>query len=188
MLTRPTTVPAGCAAFGGAVSSLLSSPSELIQIQQQRTGKTLGDTLRSVVQNHGPLVLYRGFAPMLVRESVYTAAYLGLMPVLRTNLEASDVMKGVPASATLLISGVSAGMIGSFFSHPSDTIKTCQQAFLDIDKYPQYRSVSSTIAAKGVKKLMDGFGSRCLRQVIATLLLNVTKDLVGPRIAEMRKG
>ena len=150
----------------------------------------MSQAVQSVVRTHGALTLYRGMAPMLVRESVYTAAYLGLVPVLRAQLDASGAMEGQPESASLIVSGISAGMIGSFFSHPADTIKTRMQAFLEVDKTPEYRNVTSTTAKimseGGVAKLYAGFGSRCLRQVIATLLVNFTKEILGPHVAAMK--
>lgn len=185
-LTQLDTV--GCAALGGAISSVFSSPSELVQIQQQRTGLSLGAAVRSVVQQHGALTLYRGWTPMLVRESIYTAAYLGLMPVLRGALEGTG---GLPDGAPLLISGISAGVIGATASHPADTIKTRMQAFLEVDKLPQYRSVSSTtqnlLAEGGWTKLFAGLSSRVARIVAATFILNFARDELTPRIAAMKE-
>lgn len=50
----------GIATAAGAVSGIVTGPPELIMIQQQKLGGTLGERLRLVVQEHGILSLTRG--------------------------------------------------------------------------------------------------------------------------------
>lgn len=173
------------------MSSVFSTPSELVQIQQQRSGMSMSAAVRQVVAKHGALTLYRGWTPMLMRESLYTAAYLGLMPVLRGALESSELAGALPESAPLLVAGITAGVVGATASHPADTVKTRMQAFLEVDRMPQYRSVASTTAQLlsegGVRQLFAGLSSRVARIVAATFILNGMRTELTPRIAAWKE-
>lgn len=66
-----------------------------------------------------------------IRESVYTGSYLGLCPVLKNYLDDRRLLEGFPASSSLVLSGITAGLFAAFATQPIDTAKTRQQAFLD---------------------------------------------------------
>jgi len=129
---------------------------------------------------------------MVMRESLYTGAYLGLMPVLRGALEAYNTDGAMPDSMPLLVAGLTAGVVGATASHPADTIKTRMQAFLEVDRMPQYRGVASTTATLlsegGVSKLFAGLTSRLARIVAATFILNGMRTELTPRIAAYKEG
>lgn len=60
------------------------------------------------------------------RESLYTAAYLGLFPALKDYLQHSTPAGSVPG-APLVVGGIVAGMLGTTLTHPFDTCKTRMQ-------------------------------------------------------------
>jgi hypothetical protein len=62
----------------------------------------------------------------MMRESLYTASYMGLFPVLRDFLEQRTPLGGVPG-APLVVGGITAGLLGATATHPADTIKTRMQ-------------------------------------------------------------
>ncbi len=68
---------------------------------------------------------------MTIRESIYTGSYLGLCPVLKGYLDDRDLLQDYPASSSLVLSGITAGLFAAFATQPIDTAKTRQQAFLD---------------------------------------------------------
>jgi Mitochondrial carrier protein len=53
------------AAAAGGTSALVSTPAELLMIQQQRTGDSLAGAARRVVNKYGLRGLYRGFVSCL---------------------------------------------------------------------------------------------------------------------------
>lgn len=62
----------------------------------------------------------------MMRESLYTAGYLGVAPLLKAKLTGHSAFEGTPGAA-LVVSGVSAGILATLTSHPADTIKTRMQ-------------------------------------------------------------
>ena len=68
------------AATAGGTSALISSPAELIMIQQQRTGESLGSAARRVVSAYGVRGLYRGFVSPSTDPLLCTHAFAVHMP------------------------------------------------------------------------------------------------------------
>ena len=68
----------------GTVSGLAGSPLELIMIQQQRKGLSLGATVADITAT--PANVYRGFIGCAVREALWTCGYLSIPPVVRRTL------------------------------------------------------------------------------------------------------
>lgn len=114
-----------------------------------------------------------------MRESLYTAGYLGLMPMLRARLESVQSVNALPGGP-LLISGLAAGLLATVSTQPADTIKTRMQAFVDPVANPEYRSVVSTtkhiIKTEGVGTLFAGLLPRAFRIVCAVFILSGTRN------------
>lgn len=75
-----------CAAFlGGVISTVSSSPIELVMIQQQRFGGSLLSTAQRIVQSRGYMSegLMRGYQAGMVREGIYVVGMLGVTPSLQ---------------------------------------------------------------------------------------------------------
>lgn len=62
-----------------------------------------------------------------VRDSLYTAGYLGVCPVLHEYVQNMDAFKGRSPTVQFLAAGITAGLLGAVVTHPADTIKTRQQ-------------------------------------------------------------
>ncbi|KAK9824556.1 hypothetical protein WJX72_011293 [[Myrmecia] bisecta] len=160
----------------GVASALLSCPAELLMIQQQRSGGSLRVEAHKVLSQHGAGRLMAGLSMTAVRESVYTAGYLGLMPVLSEILSGHPAMQQFPAGTPLLLSGLTAGLAAALLTQPADTAKTRMQAFLNHDTHPQYRTAVSTLrfiaSTQGIGSLWAGIAPRAFRIVGATFILN----------------
>jgi Mitochondrial carrier protein len=63
----------------------------------------------------------------MMRDSIYTACYLGVCPMLREFLEQHPSMEPYPTGTPLLVSGVAAGLTATVATQPADTIKTRMQ-------------------------------------------------------------
>eukprot|EP00850_Spirogloea_muscicola_P007019 SM000034S12773 [mRNA] locus=s34:600068:601992:- [translate_table: standard] len=168
---------AGVAGVAGAVSVAVTCPAELVMIQQQKLGGTLLCQARDVMLRNGLASFYRGVVPNIARDTVYTAAYLGVNPIMRCRLQA-----GVPALSerpflamisSSLISGVAAAVI----TQPFDTIKTRMQSNLELQ---EMKSMVKTGIAMwhegGFRRLWSGLLPRAQRIACAVFILGEAKD------------
>ncbi|EIE26829.1 mitochondrial carrier [Coccomyxa subellipsoidea C-169] len=170
----------GAAAGAGAASALVGCPAELLMIQQQKSGRPLLAEARRIVFQLGTLGLYRGLTAMTIRESVYTGSYLGLCPVLKGYLDDRDLLQDYPASSSLVLSGITAGLFAAFATQPIDTAKTRQQAFLDSKVHPEYATLRSTlrhlVQTNGVTSLWAGISPRAFRIATAVVILQAMRS------------
>ncbi|KAG1660966.1 hypothetical protein FOA52_005592 [Chlamydomonas sp. UWO 241] len=176
------------AAMGGAASAFISSPAELMIIQQQKSGRTLPAEASHYLATHGLANVYRGLAPTLIRETMYTAGYLGVFPLIKSYLD--DVHgASLPPGASLLLAGIAGGFCAAGASHPFDTAKTRMQAFPEAKgDYRNLRATMSTIYREGGTKLFfKGIGARMVRIIAATLILNVVRTNVVGHLETTRK-
>ncbi len=150
------------AASAGVATSFVSTPSELVIIQQQvrvscgtvpacclpmralicaaqRTCAPLLATAKGLIKEHGAGVLLRGAVPCMLRESAYTAGYLGTAPLVTGLLMRSSSLKDSPGTA-LLLGGMLSGVAASVITQPLDTVKTRMQANLQ-DPERRYSSL-----------------------------------------------
>lgn len=169
-----------CAATAGGISGAVISPAEVLIIQQQKSGKSLVAQASSFLEKYGVrTLLTRGLGMAMARESIYVGGYLGLYPVLQEYMEDHPQFRKWPTGTATLTSGVIAGFLGAFFSHPFDTVKTRQQAFMY--SRPEYvgawSGMRSVCREHGVKALWNGFGPRVFRIVCAVFILNGIKDV-----------
>jgi hypothetical protein len=185
-------VKIAAAAGAGAVSSLLSSPAELVMTLQQNTGKSFVATVRDVVQQHGVARLFRAVEITFFREAVWCASYLALGPVITSKLHTAkpdvfgsidDATLSQKASASA-VGSVLAGLVTVYGTQPLDTVKTVMQGeALAIDRK------SATFAWGAAKRIYrDAGGSlrpfyrgavpRGARLVGAVFILGKSRDLL----------
>mmetsp|Transcript_8894 Transcript_8894/g.15419 ORF Transcript_8894/g.15419 Transcript_8894/m.15419 type:complete len:266 (-) Transcript_8894:416-1213(-) len=158
------------AGVAGAVSALIACPSELIIIQQQRTGRPLMAEATAFFSAYKLPSIYRGLTCAIGREGLYASGYLGLFPV----LQAAMHKQGYSPSVSLVVSGLAAGTFGAVASHPFDTAKTRMQAFMYTK--PEYMTMASSFAAiykeGGITTFWKGIAPRMARIICATFILN----------------
>lgn len=113
----------------GAVGGFVSAPActllELMMIQQQRYAGTLWATPLRIYKVHGVRHgLFRGFVCAAVRESMYTAGLLGIVPVSKKYLQEEF---GLNKPVAKVISSLCAGLLCASVTNPADFIKTLMQ-------------------------------------------------------------
>ena len=116
----------GSAFIGGVLSGFICAPMELVMIQQQRYGTSLFSTPGKIIGDAGIGALFgRGLMMSCGREGVFTAwacwgwdlqIHGGAQPRTRATVNRRPPWPALWAAAS-----------SSRFSHPMDTIKTCQQ-------------------------------------------------------------
>jgi len=151
---------------------------EYLMIAQQRTGMSMIDALKTNVSALGAKTIFRGLGATMSREAIYAASYMGGVPILREEFNQIAEIREVPGAA-FLASGLVAGTLATVLTHPSDTIKTRQQAFPDLKTHPQYRTVLSTarhvVGEGGVGALFAGLLPRAFRIIGAMFIFNEVK-------------
>ena len=132
------------AAATGVTSSLLSTPAELVIIQQQRTCRPLVETAAGLLRQHGAGVFARAGLPCALREAVYVAGYLGTAPLATSFLQQLPALEGRP-DAALVLGGMASGAAAAVLTQPLDTVKTRMQANL-VDAEGKYSSLRRGLA------------------------------------------
>lgn len=115
--------PFSAATAAGVVSAIAVCPAERIMIQQQNRQMSYTDTVREIYNVCGVKGFYRGFIPTVVREGVFSAAYLGGAPAVKEKL----VDYGMSPFMAQLGAGIAVGSPAAILSHPFDTLKTQMQ-------------------------------------------------------------
>jgi len=152
----------GCAMTAGALSSALYSPVDLTVIQQQKMALGPGATVSAVVKQGGIGKMWRGTMSCAARESVYTAGYLGLGPVLTSRIRQSNPEMGDLTSS--IIGSSLAGTFAAVCTHPIDTAKTLVQGDLAGARYTSAtQALSDTLSKGGIRALYKGGMARTVR-------------------------
>ncbi|CAI5468138.1 unnamed protein product [Closterium sp. Yama58-4] len=171
------TTRTGAATAAGAMSGIITGPAELLMIQQQKWGGSLGSRLRDVVGEHGVFALSRGTNPAVVREAIFTGAYLGVIPVMTEHMEKAWPVFAERPVAAMATASVLAGVGAAVLTQPFDTVKTRMQANL---ADPNFRSMSGTFARMwregGSKTLFRGLIPRAQRVTFAVFILSEAKE------------
>ena len=162
-LTDLETIATACGA--GVVSALVYSPVDLTTIQQQKLNLNPIDTIKHIARTHGATSLMRGYMACALREGIYTAGYLGLAPVLTSQLVRKVGFFNENPFVASLTGACAAGTVAALLTHPVDTAKTCVQA--DIANKEGWASarvaLPRLISEGGVRSLYQGGLARTLR-------------------------
>lgn len=154
----------GAAMGAGAISSILYSPLDLVVIQQQKLATSIGGALKAVTSEHGAMALFRGFSSCAVRESIYTAGYLGVGPVATQQIKGMHPFFSENEQAARIAGSCFAGTMAAVMTHPVDTAKTCTQGDLTGKTYKNARSAVGQIYSEhGIGGLYRGGAARTVR-------------------------
>lgn len=165
------------AATAGAVSALIYSPVDLMTIQQQKLSMNPIQTVRHILSNYGIRGLYRGFASCAVRESIYTAGYLGFSPVLLSHLMTKTDLFQDGLTAKIIGSCV-AGATAAIITHPVDTAKTVIQADIGAKEWKTARHAAKVLyTERGWNSLFVGVIPRTIRLCGAFFICTIIREM-----------
>ena len=154
------------AGVGGMLSAFISSPIELVMIQQQVYGQSFSRTVLSIARNNGVFSrtgLLRGLGPTIGRDGIYVFGMLGITPVVEEYLQREHACS--PAVSSFYASMVG-GVCATIPSQPFDVVKTVLQG--DRVQEPKHASVARSPAMVltallregGINRLAAGLGWR----------------------------
>lgn len=168
--------------FGaGFLSGIVCGPMELVMIQQQRKGGSLPATAVGLAKD-GVGTVCRGALMTSWREGIYTAGFLGIVPVVRQQLmERFPDSIGSSTESARFGAALIGGPICCYLSHPSDTIKTCLQGDIERVKFGNARETARVLIGEGgLTSLWRGAPWRLFRQVCAVFLLDKVAEELAP--------
>lgn len=166
----------------GIGSGVVCGPLELIMIQQQRKGGSILSVGTDLVRG-GPSIVTRGTIALGLREGIYCAGFMGILPVVRKHIREhyAHTPFGKSEDAARLTATFVAGPICSFASHPPDTVKTCMQGDIEQVRFKGYgKSTAVLMAESGVAALWRGLPWRLFRQCCAVFLFDKISSEVAP--------
>ncbi|OQS00653.1 Mitochondrial Carrier (MC) Family [Thraustotheca clavata] len=180
------------AMVAGALSSLLSSPAELVMTLQQRTGQSIGSTVQEIVKSHGITRLYRGLPLTMFREASWCACYLALGPVVSTKLHHlfpntfGEKNTATTAQKTWAAMGgsIAAGLVAVLASQPIDTLKTIVQGNALDKAAPSLTNQAKQVWNKGGMNLYyKGTVPRGIRLIGAVFIMSGTKEYLEDKFS-----
>lgn len=158
--------------IGGVISSLTSSPIELVMIQQQLYGGTVSETLNRIILSKGLLSkgIMRGYGAGMIREGIYVVGMLGITPYIQEKLiEKYNIVKYSASFYASMIGGI----VAAVPSHPFDIIKTCQQGDMDQKKYSSALQTAHRLYQEGgIKRFYHGVFWRTINITATIYIVN----------------
>jgi len=166
-------------AAGGLVSAPACSLLELTMIQQQRYAGTIWATPMRIYQDYGVRNgLFRGLVCSALRESIYTAGLLGMVPVCKKNFREHF---GLNNTVSSMLGSIFAGLFCAALSHPADTIKTRMQGGLgEAGSHSVIESFNSVYKEFGYSAFFRGYSWRSLNIIIDFMILNALMEQFAP--------
>ncbi|MBS0288095.1 MAG: hypothetical protein JSR17_12420 [Proteobacteria bacterium] len=157
-------------AAGGAVSAVVSAPTELAMAQQTEK-RGFFATVKHIYQNQGFKGLLRGFTGTAIRDAKFTVGYGYAAPALKEKL--AEHMSEPQAGA---IAGVGAGVTVAALSQPWDTLKTAQQTGSEL---PLWKLAAEKLKQQGIAGLYKGSFWRMSRVASAVTIMGEVNQRIS---------
>jgi Mitochondrial carrier protein. len=158
-------------AFGaGFISTLASSPTELVILIQQNEGKSAYKTIKNLIDQKGIRVISRGMVSKSLREGGFGVGFLSMYPWLKNSIHHNLIDNEAIA---LPLAGVIAGAGTVVATHPFDTISTCMQADYKSEQVKTMRQATQRIYEQyGMRGFYKGVVPRGTRVAVAIPLMD----------------
>ncbi len=165
------------AAFGaGALSGLVSCPSENVMLEQQNSGVTLYSSMNNILKSHGTRGMFRALAATMMRDGGFSAGLLGLRPIIKKKLKQHSSNEAMLTVGSGVIAGVIAGVV----THPFDTVKTTMQANLQDKKSAStFKVLARILRQNSARGLFKGLTARSTRVISAITLMGYVTDTLS---------
>lgn len=188
MLSPVRSLAAGLAS-GVVVSTLVVTPTEcikttLIDDSRNAATKTFRNpwhAIKSLIKQHGPLALYRGYVTTTLKAAATTSVRFGSYNILK------DLSKsyGLPQnSGTDFVKGMCAGIITTYATQPIDTVKTRTQSARPLGAREAIQSVWQDY---GIRGFWRGTTMRLGRTIFAGGILFTVYEKVSRVLQTARK-
>lgn len=175
-------------ATAGATEAFIVVPFELVKIRLQEKNspyKGMGDVIKHIVKESGPLGLYKGLESTLWRHIWWNAGYFGCIHQVRQLMpQAKDKKQKTLIDLTC---GSIGGTFGTMLNTPFDVVKSRIQAGSTKYKWT-YPSLLKVAREEGFAALYKGFIPKVLRLGPGGGILLVVFDASMEFFAKVHKG
>ena len=106
-----------------------SAPLELIRTRQVSSGNSNGsilDEFRHILKKNGPLSMYRGLGPMILRDVPFSSIYFVGLETCKQQLSESNILSNNVVMQSGL-AGLVSGLFATILTTPFDVVKTRRQ-------------------------------------------------------------
>lgn len=156
----------------GAISAIASSPSEMVILHQQITGKNAWKTIQHLRNNFGANCITKGIIPTIMRDGGFACGFLALGPATKEYLK-----KYSDNPVVGMVGLVGAGLFAAGVTHMFDLVKTIMQNNPS-SRQGMIQIMRNIIALEGCKGLFKGFVPRSMRVAMAIPIMStVTQSL-----------
>ncbi len=162
--------------IGGGMSTLITTPAELVMTIQHRDNVNPINVIKKIVNKYGVKQLFVGGVGTAFRESFFVAGYYSFVPLLKP-VFVERFHTGELGSS--LLSGVFSGATSAVLSQPWDTIKTEQQARADKKNQQFFRTMHRLYQSNGIKGFFSGTLARMTRSISATTIMGNLLDKIN---------
>ena len=167
-----------CGIGAGTASAFVGSPLELVMIQQQKNGLSLGQTIGRITET--PANVARGFVGCAVREALWTVGYLSIPPIVRRELLHQFPSYFPSNDHARIPAALLGGLFACYLTHPFDTCKTCMQGDIERTTYGTLTQTAKTIwNSSGIGGFYRGATFRYGRMVCAVFIMDLMQEKVG---------
>jgi hypothetical protein len=172
----------------GMTSSLVQSPFQLVEVNQQRSGGNMFSTARQVIAAHGVTGLFRGQTMTAVREGIFCCSYAAVAPILKRKI--LEKRPDLPEGQALAAASIASGSFGAFLSHPFDTLKTrLQGSVMDAGRVSGPREAFLELRQQGggYGQFFNGFVPRVFRICCCTFIYASMSETLGDWVREFNR-
>lgn len=150
------------ATLAGAFSSYVTSPAQLVKVQQQssQVELTLKQCVKNIVQKNGWKGLFHGSVSVLVVEGIGRGVYMLTYEYLKQKFSDSDSDMSIGIKAA---SAAGAGSFSWLVMYPMDSVKS--RRLSNLNSKSSYECFQQTMQGGGVRAFYRGCGLAMLRTI-----------------------
>lgn len=160
---------------GGLCSCVITAPTELVILYQQKNNLSFTNAVMQYTENaKKPWKLKKGMLATGCRDGFFTLGFYAVTPMLKKQLQPS-IQHDFNAS---LIAGTTAGVLSTLISHPFDVIKTKQQTSPGSQVMSLRKAATIIYDEKHFAGFFKGIVPRATRVVSAITILGYVTEKV----------
>jgi solute carrier family 25 citrate transporter 1 len=176
-------------ASGVVVSTLVVTPTEVVKtalIDNSRNTATKPfknpwHAIKSLIKQHGPLALYRGYVTTTLKAAGTTSVRFGSYNILKDLSKSYDLPQN---SGTDFLKGMCAGIITTYVTQPIDTVKTRAQS---VRAMGAREAIQSVWQDYGIRGFWKGTTMRLGRTICAGGILFTVYEKVSSVLQAARR-
>lgn len=154
--------------FGGVGAALAACPTEMVMTYQGTTKTGFVASAKMLMERRGVAGLFAGMPLTMVRDGIFSAAFLAGAPILTEWLKPHVSKEAVAVAA----GGVGAGLVATVLTQTADAVKSVQQKAAQETPVTMTEAVKGLYAKKGFAGLFAGGLPRGTRVVAAVTILS----------------